>query len=201
MNVRHRAATALVAALALAVPSGLVSAAEAAKPKPEKPTKTVKGQSKQLLKGIAVKDKRLARLSTSNAVERLGDDSETALVANIEEARGELADIKVAVEAADSTVDTRAARKELRSFRVENFRLATNILRKAERLTEDAAADPEATEHLGAAVEAALEIDAHSSKADVRAARAHLRSAKAELDDDADEDESEDENEDETSMS
>ena len=68
--------------------------------------------------------------------------------------------MKAAVEAADSTVDTRAARKELRSFRVENFRLVVNVLRQAEGLADDAAADPEAQAFLAQAEEAALAITA-----------------------------------------
>lgn len=181
MNHISRTATALVAAAALAVPVGLLTSAEAAKPRPDKPAKTVHGQTKQLLKDIAGKDKRLARLTTTTAVASLDDDTELSLVANIEAARAELADLTTATEAADSTVDTRAARKELRSFRIENFRIVVNVLRHAEGLAEAASSDPEATAHLAEAEAAALEIDAHSSKADIRAARAHVQAAHAEL--------------------
>lgn len=182
MNHTSRTATVLVAAAALAVPAGLVSSAEAAaKPKSDSTAKTVKAQSKQLLKAISGKDKRLSRLSTSSAVVRLADSTEVELVANIEDARTVLADLRSSVEAADSAVDTRAARRELRSFRVENFRIVVNVLKKAEGLAEAAAADPEAVEHLTAAEAAALEIDAYSTKRDIRGARAHVRAAKAEL--------------------
>lgn len=176
MNRTTRLTTGLLASVALATPSALAVSAHAAEP-----TKPVKAQTKQLLKDIAGKDKRLARLSGSEAVVRLADDTEAELVTNLDEARAALGEVKTSVEAADSTVDTRAARKELRAFRVENFRIVVNILRKAEGLEEAAATDPEATEHLAAAEAAALAITATSTKADIRAAREHVQAAQAEL--------------------
>lgn len=182
LNIRRTAATVITVA-ALAAPTGVAAAAHAAKPDTGKPAGTtgVKGQTKQLLKDVAGKDRRLARLATSRAVTRLADDTEVELVASIEESRAGLGEIEAAVEAADSAVDTRAARKELRSFRVENFRLVVNILRQAEGLTEAAATDAEAQAFLDQAEEAALAITATSTKGDVRAARALLRDAKGEL--------------------
>lgn len=184
MNTTRRIAATALATAALVAPAALSATAVAApdKPtKPGKPAKTVKAQTKQLLKDIAGKDKRLARLSTSNAVESLADDTEAAVVANITDARTALTDLGATVEAADSTVDTRAARKELRSFRVENFRIVVNVVRKVDGLEEAAAADPEAVTHLAAAEDAALLITATSTKADIRAAREHLAAAQAEL--------------------
>jgi hypothetical protein len=196
MTRTSRTATVLVAAVALAVPAGLAgSAAAAAKPQAGTPSSTVKGQSKQLLKAISGRDDRLVRLTTSSAVTRLADDHELALVTNIEEARGDLAELRTNVEAADSTVDTRAARAALRSFRVENFRLVANVLKRTEGLADAAAADPVAVEHLAAAESAALEIDAYSSKGDIREAREHVDAAETELDDET---ESEPETETET---
>ena len=184
MNTTRRITATALATAALVVPSALAATAVAApdKPvKPVKPAKTVKAQTKQLLKDIAGKDKRLDRLSTSNAVESLADDTEAEVVANVTDARTALADLKTTVEAADSTVDTRAARKELRSFRVENFRIVVNLVKQVEGLEEAAAADPEAVTHLAAAEAAALEITATSTKADLRDARDHLKAAQAEL--------------------
>ncbi|KRE94705.1 hypothetical protein ASG76_09895 [Nocardioides sp. Soil774] len=175
MKRTTRLAAALVATAALAAPAASASAQAA-------PAPAVKGQSKQLLKDIAGKDARLARLSTSDAVTRLADDTEAELVANIADARAALGEVRTSVEAADSTVDTRAARAELRGFRVENFRIVATILAKAERLEAGAAADPVATEHLAAAEAAALAITADSTKADIRAARTHLQAAQAEVD-------------------
>lgn len=179
MKRTTRLTAGLVATAALAAPSAFATAQAAP------PATSVKGQTKQLLKDIAGKDARLARMATSDAVTRLADDTEAELVANLDDARTSLGEVKTSVEAADSTVDTRAARKELRSFRVENFRIVANILAKAERLEESAATDAEATEHLVAAEDAALAIAATSTKADIRAARDHVKAAQAELDADA----------------
>ena len=179
MKRTTRLTAGLVATAALAAPSAFATAQAA---QPDKPSKPVKAQTKQLLKDIAGKDARLARLSTSAAVTRLADDTEAELVSNLDGARAWLGDVRTSVEAADSTVDTRAARKELRSFRVENFRIVVNILSKAERLEEPAAADAEAAGHLAAAETAALDITATSTKADIRAARDHVKAAQAELD-------------------
>lgn len=176
MKRTTRLTAGLVATVALVAPSSLATAQAA------KPDTGVKSQAKQLLKDIAGKDARLARLATSTAVTRLADDTEAELVSNLEEARAGLGEVKTSVEAADSTVDTRAARKELRTYRVENFRIVANVLSRAERLEESAAADAEAVEHLAAAEAAALEITATSTKADIRAARDHVKAAQAELD-------------------
>ena len=181
MNTTRRITAAALATAALVAPSALAATAVAAPDKPTKPATTVKGQTKQLLKDIAGKDKRLDRLSTSTAVQALADDTEAEVVASVGEARAALADLRTTVEAADSTVDTRAAREELHSFRVENFRIVVNIVRKVEGLEEAAAADPEAVTHLADAEAAALEITATSTKADLRDARDHLKAAQAEL--------------------
>lgn len=178
MTRTRRITVALVAGAALLAPT---AAASAQPGRPDPAPSPTKAQTKQLLKDIAVKDKRLAKLVTSDAVTALADDTEAELVANVDEARATLADVKSAVEAADSTVDTRAARKELRSFRVENFRLVVNVLKKVEGLAHDAAADPEAQAFLAEAEAAALEIGATSTKAEVRAARDLVKAAQAEL--------------------
>jgi uncharacterized protein with LGFP repeats len=181
MNTTRRITATALATAALVAPSALAATAGAAPDKPIKPAKTVRAQTKHLFKDIAGKDKRLERLSTSTAVEALADDTEAAVVAHVTDAQTALGELRTTVEAADSTVDTRAARTELRSFRVENFRVVVNMVRKIEGLEEAAAADPEAVTHLAAAEAAALEITATSSKADLRAAREHVKAAQAEL--------------------
>src|SRR5690349_6098062 len=80
MKRTTRLAAALVATAALTAPATSAVAQAASAP-------AVKGQAKQLLKDIAGKDARLARLSTSDAVTRLADDTEAELVANIGDAR------------------------------------------------------------------------------------------------------------------
>lgn len=181
-TTRRLTAVALATA-ALVAPSALSATAVAAKP--DKPAHATAGQTRQLLKDIAGKDARLARLATGHAVVRLADDTEAAVVAQVDAARTTLADLRTSAEAADSTLDTRAVRKELHSFRVENLRIVVTIVSKVERLEEAAAADPEAVTHLAAAEAAALAITATSTKADLRAAREHLQAAQAELDTEA----------------
>ncbi|UUZ59815.1 hypothetical protein [Nocardioides sp. B-3] len=191
MTRTRRITATLIATAALVAPTAALQSAVAAEgpttsvsdkaAKAPKAPKSLKAQTKQLLKDVAGKDKRPARLAASNAVASPADDTEAELVANITDARTAPATAKTTIEAADSTMDTRAARKDLRSFRVVNFRLALNILKQAEGLAEAAAADPEAVSHLALAEDAALAITAASTKADVKAARAHLREARAEL--------------------
>lgn len=171
MKHMARLTAGLVAAAAMVAPSALITA-EAAPP-----TTTATGQAKQLLKDIAGKDARLARLSSSNALTRLGEGYRTPLLENIGDAQGTLGDLKASVEV-DSTLDTRAMRKELRSFRVENFRIVVNVLRQAEDLAETGAADPGT---LAAVETAALEIDATSTKAEIRAVRDQIKAAQDEV--------------------
>lgn len=174
MKHMARLTAGLVAAAALIAPSALITAEAAA------PTTPSTGQAKQLLKDIAGKDARLSRLSSSNALVRLSEGYRTPLLANIGDAQGSLDDLRASV-VADSTLDTRALRKELRSFRVENFRIVINVLRQAEGIDETGAADPGT---LAAVETAALEIDATSTKAEIRAVRDQIKAAQDETDED-----------------
>ena len=183
----HRTLAAGIAALALTTPVALSTAASAATD--ESPAGTTKSQTKQLVKTIGVKDARLERLSTADRTTLLADEHEAGVVSNIDADRLALATLRSEAEAADSTLDTRVVRTELRDFRVVNYVLSTNILRQAEEIADEVAADPEAVAHLDEAVTSALAITAESTKAEVRDARAHLRLAKNELDEDEDEDE------------
>jgi hypothetical protein len=190
MNRTRRIVATVVATAALAAPTTLTMSAADAEPHS---TTGAKPQAKQLLKDIAGKDKRLARLATSHSVTALADDTEAALVANVTEARDTLAVLRTTVEAADSAVDTRAVRKELHGFRTENLRQVVTVLKHVDALSDDAAADPEATALLTAAETAALAVTPTSPKADVKAAKALVHAAEAELGlDDADEDASTD---------
>lgn len=166
-----RALAAAAASAALLAPTANAQAAEAVS----------KSQTKQLVKDVAGKDKRLARLATSTKVTRLADENEQVLVANIADDRADLAALKAAAESADSTYDAKSVRKDLRSVRVQNYVLAANIVKQAERLAEEAAADPEAAAAVDAALDAALALTADSTKAEVKAARAHLQDAHEEL--------------------
>jgi hypothetical protein len=204
----RRTVAVLVGTAALVAGPLAVSPADAAeRPRTEKPAKADKGdkaekadkadkakapRTKQLLKTVAGKDKRLARMSTSTAVTRLDDAYEPDVVAGIEASRDALAAIATALETAGSTLDTRAAAKDLRAFRVENHRLVVTVVAKADRLLDQAtlAGDTGTAALATSAIEAALAVTATSPRSEVKAARAALEAASTdELDevDDVDE--------------
>lgn len=176
MTTFRRTAAAAAAAIAL---TSVAGAAEAAKPAgDDRPNKT---QAKQLLKDIARKNTHLNRVEGSHQLARLSVEHQATVLSNIDADQLDLATLVEAVNAADSTVDIRAARRELHSFRVENYTNAVNIVREAEQLVDDAAADPEAQVELDEAFAAALAITADSSKAEVEAARVALEEVYTEL--------------------
>jgi hypothetical protein len=182
----RRTVAALVGTAALVAGPLAVSPADAAeRPRTEKPAKADKAdkakapRTKQLLKTVAGKDKRLARMSTSTAVTRLDDAYEPDVVAGIEASRDALAAIATALETAGSTLDTRAAAKDLRAFRVENHRLVVTVVAKADRLLDQAtlAGDTGTAALATSAIEAALAVTATSPRSEVKAARAALEAA------------------------
>lgn len=192
----RRTVAALIGTAALVAGPLAVSPADAAeRPRTEKPAKTDKTdktnapRTKQLLKTVAGKDRRLARMSTSNAVTRLDDAFEPDVVAGIEASRDALAAVATALETADSTLDTRAAAKDLRAFRVENHRLVVTVVAKADRLLDEAtlAGDTGTAALATGAIEAALAVTATSPRSEVKAARAALEAASADEVDDVDE--------------
>jgi hypothetical protein len=181
-RARHTVAALIGTAALVAAPLAVSPAHAAERPGTDKPAKADKAKApgtKQLLKTVSGKDKRLVRLSTSSAVTRLDDAYETEVVAGIEESRDALAAIRTAVEAADATVDTRAAAKDLRAFRVENHRLVVNVVAKADRILDAAtlAGDAETAALATTAIEAALAVTATSPKSEIKAARAGLVAA------------------------
>lgn len=180
----RRTAAALVGTAALlAGPLATAPAHAAERPGADKPVKADKAKApgtKQLLKTVAGKDKRLVRLATSNAVTRLHDAYEDDVVDGIEKSIAALTAIRTAVEAADSTFDTRAAAKDLRAFRVENHRLVVTVVAKAGRIHDEAmlAGDTGTAALATGAIEAALAVTATSPKSEIKAARAALEATK-----------------------
>lgn len=183
----RRTAAALVGTAALlAGPLATAPAHAAERPGADKPVRADKADkakapgTKQLLKTVAGKDKRLVRLATSNAVTRLHDAYEDDVVDGIAKSITALTAIRTAVEAADSTFDTRAAAKDLRAFRVENHRLVVTVVAKAGRIHEEAilAGDTGTAALATGAIEAALAVTATSPKSEIKAARAALEATK-----------------------
>lgn len=122
------------------------------------------------------------RAAAGDAVTSLADDNEAALVANVAGARAAVAELRAAAEAGGTGFDARAARQQLHGFRVENFGQVAAILHQVEDLTPAAAAgDPEAQAFLARARAGALAIGVTSAKAEVRAVKALVAAAEAEL--------------------
>ncbi|HWU22021.1 MAG TPA: hypothetical protein VN088_10880 [Nocardioides sp.] len=139
-------------------------------------------QTRQLTHQISVLDARLSRLEGSDAVTGLDDTEELALDANIDADRAQLADLAAGVSAL-APADVRAERRQLQSFRVENYVLAVTILESAADLADAAATVPAAQDELDRAVTAALELTASSTRSDVRDARSHIDAAQTAIDD------------------
>lgn len=181
--MKHAARTtaaALAAAVVTLAPATAGTAGAAPHGPTGKPSATVKSQVRQLLKDIAGKDKALARVASSKAVTRLTDEDEAALVATILQDRAELAGLRAAASAADSTFDARAVRGLVRTYRVELLTQAAGVVRAAEVLGVAAVEDAEALALVDLALESALSVDSNSagSKAALRQARAHLDAAR-----------------------
>lgn len=199
-KTRRTAATLVGTAALLAGPLATAPAHAAERPGADKPDKAVKADkadkagkakapgTRQLLKTVAGKDKRLVQLTTSNAVTRLDDAYEGDVVEGITKSIAALTAIRTAVEAADSTLDTRAAAKDLRAFRVENHRLVVTVVAKAGRLHEEAmlAGDTGTAALATSAIEAALAVTATSPKSEIKAARAALETTEDAADEAAD---------------
>lgn len=176
-HVRRTALATLAAGALLLTPVGAAHASHG------KDGGHVRTQVKQVIKDITVKDKALARLEGSRRVTRLADENEAVLVDSIESDRAALADLRSAAAAADTTYDARAVRKEVRGYRVEVYVQAVSIVRHAEELSVEAADDAEALALVDLALDAALALDSHSAKAELRVAREYLDQAEAALDD------------------
>lgn len=185
----RRALAAALTCITLAAPVALAQTAQAA-PKGEhadkaggkdKAPKAKKSQTKQLVKDITGKDSRLAAKAVAEKTVALADEHEAVVVENITADRAALAALKDEALAAESVLDTRATRKELRAFRVENYVLVVNVLHKAEGLVDAAAVDPEALVFVQSAIDKALATTATSPKSDLRAARHDLAAAQSEL--------------------
>ena len=140
--------------------------------KAEKSAKAKGGKSAEtkLARDVARKVAQLDKAVSEKRLAKLDDDDEAAVVANV------TLD-KEAIEG----VSTRA---ELRSFRVENYRLVVNVLRKAAKLGAAAteAGNAEATALVDEASAAAVLVTATSSKSELKPARAALAAASALLD-------------------
>ena len=189
----RRHAAALVGTVAL-VAGPLATAATAAEaPRPDKPAKAVThahgGGTNHLLRTVAGKDRRLARLGTSTAVTRLDDTYEVEVVAGIEESRAALAAIKDRPRGC--RLDARRPRRCQGPARLPRREPPARGERRREggpraRRSHARGGHRPRTTAATAAIEAAIDVTATSPKSELRAARAALRAAEAAGDDSED---------------
>lgn len=211
--------TAAVVAIASALTFGATAPAAYAAPKDksahvrtDKPAKSQGGKGKVeqasrrlaaaqrvTLRAFAVTDARLARVATSPRVAALGAELADAVVANIALDRAALAELKVAVEAADSSLDLGQVRRDLRGVKVANYLQAVAVANGAASALEQVAANDAALSELAAggtdvteaqaaneaagaaataALEAAVTVTATSTKAVLAGARSELATAR-----------------------
>ncbi|MGN6578350.1 MAG: hypothetical protein ACTHKG_21955, partial [Nocardioides sp.] len=145
-----------------------------------------KSDVRKVLRDIDRVTRKLDRAVRASRIDGLDQETQDALLANVEADKATLTALATTVSTDGDTTDLRQARKNLRDLREENYVLVVNVLRHAVHVGEAAADDAEATALVDSAVAKALAVTASSPKADVRAARADLVAAQTLLDDDAD---------------
>lgn len=143
-----------------------------------------KGDAAKVQRDIARLSAALDRTVRENRIGTLADDVQATLLGSVKTDKQTLADLATEASAADSTLDLRQVRRDLRQVRPENYVLSVNVLRKAAELAEAAAADADALGLVDEAVATALTVNASSDKSVLREARASLAAAQALLDDD-----------------
>lgn len=170
MNRTPRALAAVVAATAL-----MFTGVHAADAKPAQAGSHVKAEKSAKAKaGKSDAATRLAR-DVERVKARLDGTVSAQRLAKLDSAD---ADAVVAnVEADKLLLDGVTDRAELRTFRVENYRLVVNVLRKAAKVRSLAEGNAEAGALVESAVAKALDVTATDSKAEVKAARADLVAA------------------------
>jgi hypothetical protein len=146
-----------------------------------------KSDVRKALRDIDRVTRRLDQAVRASRIDGLAQETQDALLANVEADKVVLTGLAATASAADDTTDLSQVRRDVRALRVENYVLVVNVLRQAARTGEAADGNAEAAALVASAVEKALAVTAKSTKADVKAARADLVAAKALLDDDTDE--------------
>ncbi|MCW2797639.1 hypothetical protein [Nocardioides sp.] len=155
-------------------------------------TQAFEHQQTQLKRQVARVGNRMDHATRESRLAPLADDVRAGVLANVEGDKAALADLSALVDAATTRGDLNGLRTQLRDLRPENYDVTVADLRFAGRLSTRvaelraaAAGDPDALATLdeadalvASATDKALAITASSSKADVRAVRTDLSSAK-----------------------
>lgn len=185
MKRASRALAVAVTTAALALTGQAVQAAASAKPHStgahaqggHAKSAPADGDVRKVLRDIARLTAALDRNVKPSRIGMLPEDQQAAVLANVELDKQALADLAAAASAADTTLDLRQVRKDLRSVRPENYLLSVNVLRGAAELAEAAAANADAAALVDSAVATALTVTATSPRSLVKEARADLAAA------------------------
>lgn len=205
------AAAAIASALAFGVTAPAASAApkdKAAHVRADKSPKTAKvdqasrrlaADQRVALRQIASTDRQLAGVGRSPRLAALAPEVADVVLANVALDRDALAELKAAVEAADSTVDLRQVARDVRQVRVANYlqvlAVANGVAEALAQVEENdlaladlaaagtdvtaAQADNDAAATAAsAALDAALTVTASSDRAVLAGARAELTTAR-----------------------
>jgi hypothetical protein len=152
--------------------------------------KSGKGSTSKLERAVARKVAQLEGTVTDQRLRRVDQTLAGMVKLNVAE---DVEALRLLVAPADpaatETAPVTDVRATLKSYRPENYRLAVNILRQAAQLEQEPVAETtEAeTDAVDASVALAVELNATSSKTDVKAARAAFREAAGLIEEDADE--------------
>jgi hypothetical protein len=207
-SLMKRSTSIAAVALSVSVALGFAAPAAVAGPPANHPThaKAVKTDKaaqpaaqkrRQALRDIARVDARLDRAVRDSRLKRLAAEVQTAVRANVALDHAKLATLTTAVETADSALDLRQVRKELRQTRPQVYTVVINDLRQAARiqaraLANDAllaeapdadavAANEAAKTAVAEAVALAMKVTATSSKSELRAVHAAVVTARKAL--------------------
>ena len=171
--------------------------AKATHGKTDKAAQPTTQKQRQALRDIARVDAKLDKAVKKSRVERLAADAQAAVLANVALDRAKLAALKEAVAAADSGLDLRQVRKDLRQTRPQVYIVVINDLRQAARIqartvandallaeatdADAVAANEAAKTAVAEAVALAVKVTATSSKSELRAVHAAVVTARKAL--------------------
>jgi hypothetical protein len=209
-SLMKRSTSVAAVALSVSVALGFAAPAAVAGPPADHPThvkaehnKTDKAAQparqkvRQVLREIARVDTKLDRAVRPSRIARLDAAAQTAVLVNVALDHAKLAELKTAVETADSGLDLRQVRKDLRQTRPQAYTVVINDLRQAAKIqartvANDAlladAANPDAVAAnetaktaVAEAVALALKVTATSAKSELRAVHAAVVTARKAL--------------------
>lgn len=186
-----RALAVAVTAATLTLTGPAVTTSAAAKPADGAHAKggksaVAKDATRKVVRDIDRLSAALERTVRPHRVDGLADGA--AVQANVALDQLDLAALRTAATDPAGTADLAQVRRDLRDWRVENYRIVVNVLRHAADVgaAADEAADAAAGALVDSAVATALTVRATTARAVLKDARADLNEAQGLLEDDAD---------------